>query len=182
MGNKSSTASKQAPPMHNPGDGIRSLESSGMARTTDESKRTGFWTVAKKSKTINEAAFRTLNFELYMKPNKPIMIFGVATMTFITSYFAYTQATTGTERGYRRPKNYLSATIAQNWPLFDLQSRLYWQWLPINNFDPNIFVIVQSYFGCPNLKYDQNRNFLENFESLKIIRNHGNLKVGCVIW
>ena len=68
----------------------------------------------KKLKTINEAAFRTLNFELYMKPNKPIMIFGVATMTFITSYFAYTQATTGTERGYRRPKNYLPATIAQN--------------------------------------------------------------------
>jgi len=29
-----------------------------------------------------------------MKPNKPIMIFGIATMTFITSYFAYTQATT----------------------------------------------------------------------------------------
>ena len=31
-----------------------------------DSKRTGFWNVAK-SKTINEAAFRTLNFELYMK-------------------------------------------------------------------------------------------------------------------
>ena len=44
MGNKSSTASKQAPPppTHNPGDGIRSLESSGTARTTDESERTGF--------------------------------------------------------------------------------------------------------------------------------------------
>ena len=101
MGNKSSsTASKNAPPpTHNPGDGIRSLESSGLARTkTPDSKRTGFWNVAK-SKTINEAAFRTLNFELYMKPNKPIMIFGLATMTFITSYFAYTQATTGTERG-----------------------------------------------------------------------------------
>ena len=144
MGNKSSTASKQAPPMHNPGDGIRSLESSGMARTTDESKRTGFWTVAKKSKTINEAAFRTLNFELYMKPNKPIMIFGVATMTFITSYFAYTQATTGTEREDRRPKKLCpQLTIAQNWPLFDLLSRLYWRWLPINNFYQNIFVIVQ---------------------------------------
>ena len=100
MGNKSSTASKQAPPppTHNPGDGIRSLESSGSDRTTNDFKRTGFWS-GKKSKTINEAAFRTLNFELYMKPNKPIMIFGVATMTFITSYFAYTQATTGTERG-----------------------------------------------------------------------------------
>ena len=50
-----------------------------------------------------------------MKPNKPIMIFGVATMTFITSYFAYTQATTGTERGYRRPKKlFPQLTIAQN--------------------------------------------------------------------
>ena len=68
-----------------------------------------------KSKTINEAAFRTLNFELYMKPNKPIMIFGVATMTFITSYFAYTQATTGTEREDRRPKKLCpQLTIAQN--------------------------------------------------------------------
>ena len=44
-----------------------------------------------------------------MKPNKPIMIFGVATMTFITSYFAYTQATTGTERG-STPKKTMPAT------------------------------------------------------------------------
>ena len=78
-----------------------------------DSKRTGFWNVAK-SKTINEAAFRTLNFELYMKPNKPIMIFGLATMTFITSYFAYTQATTGTERG-STPKNLSGMIYPREW-------------------------------------------------------------------
>ena len=160
MGNKSSTASKQAPPMHNPGDGIRSLESSGMARTTDESKRTGFWTVAKKSKTINEAAFRTLNFELYMKPNKPIMIFGVATMTFITSYFAYTQATTGTERGYRRPKKTMPAT--------NYRPKLTSFWLTVTfiltvtsdkQFLSKYFCYSPVIFWMSEPRIDQNRTF-----------------------
>lgn len=40
------------------------------------------------------AGFRTLNFELYVKANKPIMAFGIATMSLITLYFAYMKATT----------------------------------------------------------------------------------------
>ena len=51
-----------------PGEGIRSLDTS--------------------------AGFRTLNFELYVKANKPIMAFGIATMSIITLYFAYMKATT----------------------------------------------------------------------------------------
>ncbi|CAG5107728.1 Oidioi.mRNA.OKI2018_I69.chr1.g3461.t1.cds [Oikopleura dioica] len=65
---KAPTAPKQKLPEYVPGEGIRSLDTS--------------------------AGFRTLNFELYVKANKPIMAFGIATMSIITLYFAYMKATT----------------------------------------------------------------------------------------
>jgi hypothetical protein len=67
MGNKIGKKA-QPPSASQAGDGIRSMETS--------------------------AGFRALNFELYMKPNKPIMAFGITTMSFITLYFAYQHANT----------------------------------------------------------------------------------------
>ena len=51
MGNKAAKGAPPPPSATQAGDGIRSMETS--------------------------AGFRALNFELYMKPNKPIMAFGI---------------------------------------------------------------------------------------------------------
>ena len=78
MGGRLSRAGKKAPkPPKKPlnlkidaaaGDGLRSLDSS--------------------------AAFRAINFELYVQKNNKIMAFGVISMTLITLYFAHMNATT----------------------------------------------------------------------------------------
>ena len=69
MGNKTAKPKPPSTSASTPGDGIRSMETSTL--------------------------FRTLNFELYMRPNKGIMAFGIGTMSAITLYFAYQHATTG---------------------------------------------------------------------------------------
>jgi len=51
------------PKAHQAGDGIRSMETSGV--------------------------FRTLNFELYVKPNKYFMAFGLAAITGVTGYLIW---------------------------------------------------------------------------------------------
>lgn len=58
---------------HQAGDGIRSMETSGV--------------------------FRTLNFELYVKPNKYFMIFGVLAISGCVGYLTYMKSQ-HKEQGY----------------------------------------------------------------------------------
>jgi len=66
-GTKKPTGALPEPPrVHQAGDGIRSMETSSV--------------------------FRTLNFELYVRPNKVFMIFGVLAATGAFGYLAWMKA------------------------------------------------------------------------------------------